>query len=191
MSAAVPPPGFVIPVPPSARSRRGHRELPGSGAAAGLCFASKRGRAAAAPRPRNPRDGQVRGPGMFPTSALLPWLSPCSSRAGAGPAVPSALGAKNWLGSGAVAGPADPALAGKGWEGLVFVPGRCCVQPPLVQAAFSRKKKMASKESFHQRAYVEQQGPAGRMSAFLEEAGGCQSDLFSVNESDLVVSRRS
>lgn len=143
MSAAVPPPGFVIPVPPSARSRRGHRELPGSGAAAGLCFASKRGRAAAAaaPRPRSPRDGQVRGPGMFPTSALLPWLSPCSSRAGAGPAVPSALGAKNWLGSGAVAGPADPALASKGMGGFGVLAWALLRPAPFGTGSVLLKKK--------------------------------------------------
>lgn len=36
---------------------------------------------------------------------------------------------------------------------------------------------------------MEEQGPAGRMSFFLEEAGACQSDLFPINESDLGVSR--
>lgn len=62
---------------------------------------------------------------------------------------------------------------------------------PLWNGQALSRKKMASTESFRQRAYVEQQGPAGRMAAFSEEAGGCQSDLFPVNESNLGVSRRS
>lgn len=70
MSAAVPPPGFVIPVSPCARSP------PGSGAAAGLRWASRgQGRAAAAaPPPRRGSRGTDRsgGPGCSPPQPCSP-----------------------------------------------------------------------------------------------------------------------
>lgn len=174
MSAAVAPLRFVIPVSPAG--------APGPAGQRGWVLRAEGQGRCRAPRPGHPRDGQVRGPGMFPASALLPWLSlgfpgfPWVPGGGAGPAVPSVPGAESGFGSG-TGGPSQ------GWVWCSYLGSLWNRQ------AFSRKK-MASTECSRKRACVEQQGPAGRMSAFLGEAGGCQSDLLLISGSDLGVTRR-
>lgn len=84
-----------------------------------------------------------------------------------------------------VAGPADLGLAGRGWRGLIFIPERGSVQPPSLSAGV--RLKWLARTRRHQGVYVEEQGPAGRMSLFIYVFKKLVpvNVISSINESDL------